>query len=192
MQVVRLYDPDRRPESWMAIIRPGQLAAFSTLDSGVPCDAAGVPFPSPEAVTCLIFDSLSDASAFCQERVQQIPTLRFEVFDSAGRAAPPLLTIVHPSRAAQLEGRRAARFSNWTAAALASTAPFLIWFDWAKYDGVLVLPTVVGLNFLVIAARIALLNTTFATAERRRRERLSQHLAGRREPAAQEAKDAIV
>ena len=176
MQIVRVFDPNRQPPNWTDIIRPGQLVAFSkNIDSGAPCDAAGVPFASPESLTCVIFDSLAEADAFCTESVQRVPTLRFDVFDSVGRALPPLLTIVHPSRVATLDGNpRSARINKWASIALVVAAPILFWVDWWKYDGLLILPTILGINMLIIAARLIQLNGAHATAERARRERLEK------------------
>jgi len=179
MHVVRLYDPTRQPPSWTRLIQPGQVAVFSTeIESGVPCTATGEFFPTTDDITCLIFESMSEAESFCRQRVQELPTLRFDVFDSAGRTKPPLLTIVHPSRTARLERRLDTRTGYWIAGLLASVGPLLIWYDWAKHDGILVLPTVVGINFLLIAARLVQLNVTYAVAERARRSRLAKHLEG--------------
>jgi hypothetical protein len=88
MQLLRLYDPDRRPPNWTDIIRPGQFAAFARhVEGGGPCDADGRPFASSDLVTCLIFDELDYAARFCEERVTEVPSVRFEVFDSAGGRA---------------------------------------------------------------------------------------------------------
>ena len=177
MQTVRLYDPERDPANWREIIRPGQFVAFATqLDSGAPCDAAGELFASSEAVTCLIFDSLTGAETFCREAVERANGIRFDVFDAAGRTSPPLLTVVHPSRAARLEGnRRDTRLTNALAVALLALAPVLFWIDWAKYDGTIVLPTIAGINCIIFAARIFLLNGAHTSAERARRMRFAEH-----------------
>jgi hypothetical protein len=176
MQTVRVYDPERRPQNWTDIILPGQFVAFSRhLESGATCDAAGTPVVSPDAVTCLIFDSLPAAAAFCRERVEHVGGVRFDIFDSAGRTSPPLLTIVHPSRAATLDGNpRSVRLNTWCAIALIAAAPILFWLDWAK-DGLLILPTFLGISFLIIAARLFQLNAAYASAERSRRERLARY-----------------
>jgi hypothetical protein len=177
MQTVRVYDPERHPQNWREIIRPGQVVAFATrLESSAACDAEGT-LTLPDAATCIIFDSLAAASAFCRERVEQAATVRFDIFEAAGRASPPLLTIVHPSRATKLEGnRRGARLSNLAAVALILAAPVLLWYDWAKHDGVLVLPTIIGINCVIFAARIFQLNGAYASAERSRRQRVAQHV----------------
>lgn len=182
MQTIRLYDENRDPPGWRQLIKLGQYAVFAQhLDSGAPCDANGTPFTSSDLGTCVIFDSLSEAAAFCQSQVERVTTVRFDIFDSAGLVAPPLLTVVHPSRAAKLGGaRRATRVTNWGAGLLLIAGPVLIWFDWAYFDGLRVLPTIVGINCLIFAARLLLLNRTYSSAEQSRRERFAQHLARER------------
>jgi hypothetical protein len=181
MQIVRVYDPERRPANWTDIIRPGQFVAFvKQLDTGAPCDSDGAPV-SPDAVACLIFDALPEAAAFCRQRTESVPTLRFDIFDARGRTLPPLMTVVHPSRVPTLEGNpRAARFNRWVGIAMLGAAPFLFWLDWARYDGLLILPTILAINMVIIAARLLQLNAAYVSAERSRRERLAEYTdAGR-------------
>ena len=165
----------REPQGWMQIIRPTEFAAFATLaDSGAVCAADGVPKSSDDA-SCVIFGTLSDAEAFCRDRVAQIPSLRFDIFDAAGQLHPPLFTIVHPSRAAVLEGSPAKiRWNTRWAIALLAVGPPLIWFDWAFYDGVQVMPTILGINALLIAVRLFMMNFSYISDERTRRERVAQ------------------
>jgi hypothetical protein len=176
MEVLRLYDPGRRPASWTEIIRPGQFVAFSKhIDSGGPCDAAGWPFASSGEIACLIFDRLEEARGFCEARVLQAPPVRFDVYDSAGRTNPPLLTIVHPSRIATLEGNpRGMRMRKRAAIVLTAGAFALFWFDYRTSAGLLILPTILGINMILIAARLIQLNASHAHAERQRLDRLAQ------------------
>ena len=182
MEVLRLYDPDRRPSSWTEIVRPGQFVAFSKhIDSGGPCDPSGRPFASTAEIACLLFDRLDEARGFCEERVLHAPSVRFDVYDSAGRTSPPLLTIVHPSRIATLDGNpRGMRMRKRAAIALTIGAFALFWFDYWKSAGLLILPTILGINMILIAARLIQLNASHAHAERERRERLAQAAADRR------------
>jgi len=180
MQIVRLYDRTREPKGWMQIIRPAEFAAFATLaDSGAVCDADGVP-TSIEDASCLIFETLFDAEAFCRERVAQIPSLRFDILDAAGPSLPPLFTIVHPSRTAALDGSpREMRWTTYAAIALLAVGPPLIWWDWAFHDGELVIPTILGINVMLLGVRLLLMNFGRIAAERTRRERVSQALGAR-------------
>ena len=62
--------------------------------------------------------------------------------------------------------REIIRPSQFVAVALLALAPVLFWIDWAKYDGTIVVPTVAGINCIIFAARIFLLNGAHASAER--------------------------
>jgi hypothetical protein len=177
MQIVRLYDRTREPQGWMQIIRPTEFAVFATLaDSGAVCDADGV-LTSTEDASCVIFETLPEAEAFCRERVAQIPSLRFDILDAAGLRRAPLFTIVHPSRAAALDGSPSKiRRNTYAAIALLVIGPPMIWYDWAYYDGVMVVPTIVGINALLIAVRLLIMNRSFISTERTRRDRVAQAL----------------
>jgi hypothetical protein len=181
MRIVRLYDPNREPQNWLQIIRPTEFAAFATLvDSGSVCDADGV-VTSPEDASCLIFTSLSEAEAFCRERVAQLPSVRFEILDAGGRLRPPLLTIVHPSRVDALDGSpRKMRWNRRAATVALIGGPLLIWFDWMFYGGNMILPTIVGINGVLIGVRLLVMNRGHIAAERARSERVTQALAGQR------------
>ncbi len=172
MVTIRVYDSSRTRRDWMDIIRPTQFAVFaSLLEFGVPCDADGVP-TSTDLATCTLFDSLADAEAFCRSRIARLPDVRFDVFDAAGRSRPPLLTVVHPSRATALEGHAGGRrLRLWIAVGLIVAAPVLFWLDWGYADGLLIVPTLLGFNALLVAARLLQMNGAYASAERRRRER---------------------
>jgi hypothetical protein len=184
VEVLRLYDPDRRPSNWTEIIRPGQFVAFSKhIDSGGPCDAAGRPFASSGEITCLTFDGLEEARAFCEDGALHAPSVRFDIYDSEGRTNPPLLTIVHPSRIGTLEGNpRGIRIRKRAAIALTIGALALFWFDYWKSAGLLILPTILGINMIIIAARLIQLNASHAHAERQRLERLAQATSAERRP----------
>ena len=145
-EVLRLYDPERRPSNWVDIVRPTQFVVFcSDVDSGGTTDANGKPFPSPGAATCLVFDSLADSRRFCETRVAEVPSLRFEVFDARGRVESPLLVIVDPARAAAIDGgARGLRLRQWAALLMIALAPVLIWYDFATSRGSLVLPSFLG------------------------------------------------
>jgi hypothetical protein len=175
MQVLRLYDPAREPPGWLQVIRPTQFAAFPTLvESGAICDADGVPTSSDDA-SCVIFDSLSEAERFCRDRVAAVPALRFDIRDATGLRQPPLFTIVHPAREDALDGSPKKRRRNtYAAIALFVIGPLLIWYDWAFHDGVLIMPTIVGINAPLIATRLLIMNRGHVVSERARMERVSK------------------
>jgi hypothetical protein len=174
---LRLYDRSRTPSSWTEIIRPGQFVAFAkTFETGAPCDAHGRSFGRVEEASCLLFDSLDAAEAFCCEQVNRATNVRFEIYDSAGRAQPPLLVIVHPSRQQQLEGnRRGMRLRTQGAAALFIVAALSFWYDFQHGPGVQFFPTLLGINLVVVALRLLQLNGSYAHAERVRQRRLGEY-----------------
>lgn len=177
MQTVRLYDSTREPHGWLQIIRPNEFAAFATLvDSGVVCDADGVATAADDA-SCLIFTTLAEAESFCRDRVLTFPSLRFEIVDAGGRLRPPLFTIVHPSHAESLDGSPSKMRWNKRAAIMALVAgPLLIVFDEAFYGGLKILPTIVGINAVLIGVRLLVMNRGHVAAERARRDRVARAL----------------
>jgi hypothetical protein len=177
MLSLRLYDPDRTPTNWTEIIRPGQFVAFAkTLDTGAPCDAEGQPFPTIEDATCLLFEGLDEAEACCREQVDRAPTVRFEIFDSTGRVNGPLYVIVHPTKTAQLEGNpRGMRLRAQAAILLLAIAALSFWYNLHAGRGVQIFPTLLGINLVVVAARLLQLNASYAHAERLRKKRILEH-----------------
>ena len=174
---LRLYDSARTPTSWTEIIRPDQCVAFAkTIDTGAPCDREGRPFPTIEDATCLVFDGLVEAEAYCREQVNRAPTVRFEIFDSTGRANAPLYVIVHPSKVARLEGnQRGMRLRTQAAILLLVIAAFSFWYNFHAGRGVQIFPTLLGINLVVVAARLLQLNGSYAHAERLRKKRIREH-----------------
>lgn len=177
MLSLRLYDRTRTPTSWTEIIRPGQFVAFAkTLDTGAPCDAEGQPFPTIEDATCLVFDGLYEAETYCREQVNRAPTVRFEIFDSTGRANPPLYVIVHSSKIDQLEGNpRGMRLRTQAAILLLAIATLSFWYNFHAGRGVQIFPTLLGINLVVVAARLLQLNGSYRHAERLRKKRILEH-----------------
>jgi hypothetical protein len=173
--VVRIHDPQRRPVSWTEIIKAGQFVAFAKdVESGVPCDQDGRPFADPGLATCIIFDSLPEATAFCEAAVARSVSLQFDVFDSGGRAHSPLLTFLHPSRAASQEthphrlGRR--RLIAW--ALIAAGIPLIV-YAYAKHqERDIILPAFIGINMLIAAGRLLWFNLAIRETERTRQSRL--------------------
>lgn len=160
MQIVRIHDPARRPASWMGIIRPGQFVAFAAPSDG----------------TCVIVDSLAEARAYCEGAVQAAPATRFEVFDAQGRAEPPLLTIVHPSREPALDTHPRAmqrrRVIGWSL--IIGGVLLLIWTYWQFPDIEAIFPGVVGINMVLAGGRFLWFNLGIRETEQARGERLAK------------------
>ena len=174
MQTLRVHDPDRRPVNWTEIIRPGQFAAFARLlETGLPSDADGRPFADAGALTCVLFESVGEARAFCETAVLAHAGIRFDVFDAAGRVNPPLLTIVNPSRANTLDANpRAARRRRTLAWALiAASAPVLA-LAYALGDVRAIFPGFIGINMILAGGRLLWFNLAVRESERDRKTRL--------------------
>jgi hypothetical protein len=174
---VRLHDRARTPNSWTEIIRPGQFVVFAKMfETGAPCNADGRPFAAVEDTSCLLFDGLSEAEAFCREQVERAPAVRFEIFDSTGRAEPPLFVIVHPSKTAQLEGNpRGIQLRTWAAVLLFAVAAVSFWYNFRHGPSFQIFPTLLGINLVIVALRLLQLNGSYAHAERVRKARLAEY-----------------
>lgn len=176
VQVVRIHDPQRRPASWTEIIEPTQFVAFAKdVDSGAPCDHDGRPFDDPARATCLIFDSLPEATAFCESAVARSVSLQLDVFDAGGRVHSPLLTFLHPSRAESQEthprklGRR--RLIAWIL--IAAGIPLIVYAYVKHQERDIILPAFIGINMLIAAGRLLWMNLAIRETERERLARLT-------------------
>jgi hypothetical protein len=160
VQVLQIHDPSRRPASWAEIIGPEQFVAFATPSDG----------------TCVLFDSLDEARAFCEAAVRSAPAARFDVFDAQGRAQSPLLTIVHPSHAEGLDSHprvlHKRRVIAWVL--IAGGTLLLIWTYWKFSDIEAIFPGVIGINMLLAGGRMLWYNLAVRETERAREERLKR------------------
>jgi hypothetical protein len=131
VQEVALYDPNRKPAGWRAVIQPTQYAVFlSDVKTGVELTSAGRYLDPGMRSSCLIFDSLEETEQYCRWKVQGIPHLRCEVFDSHGKANPPVATFVSQRYEARLESPdKAGRMMRWALVPIAASFP-LFWYTW--------------------------------------------------------------
>lgn len=175
MHTLRLHDPGRRPANWTEIIQPHQFAAFArNIDTGGMCDADGRAFADPAAATCLVFDSIDQARRFCDAAVLKAPALSFDIFDAEGRARPPLVTVLHPSRAAKSEAhpgvQNRRRILAWALIA-ASVLVFVTGYRLTD-GGHQVFAIVLGVNLLLAGGRLLYFNLGVRETERARQARL--------------------
>lgn len=171
---LRLHDPGRRPANWTEIIAASQFAAFARdLDTGAACDLEGRPFADTGLATCAVFDSFREARSACEAAVLTAPGIQVDIFDAQGRANAPLLTVVHPDRAAEGEDSpRAAlkrRIIAWVL--IAASVPMLV-LAYVIGGAQSVLPGFLGLNLLIVGGRLLWFNLALRETERARHERL--------------------
>jgi len=107
--------------------------------------------------------------------------VRFDVFDSGGRVRPPILTIVHASRAAALDTSprqmRKRRAIAWLL--IVSGVPLMV-FAYLEYrERDIILPAFLGINMVLIGLRLLWMNLAIRETERARERRLES--AGRRD-----------
>lgn len=161
----------------MQIVTPGQFVVFArNLDGGASCDLDGRAHPDPEQATCVVCDALDEARALAEAAVAKAPAMRVDIFDFEGRANPPLLTIVHPSRARESEthpralGRRAV--IAWVL--IAGAIPLLVFAYVMHRDRDIILPAFIGINMVIAGARLLWLNLAVRETERVRQARLDR------------------
>ena len=126
MQEVALYDPHRKPAGWRGVILPSQYAVFlSDVETETELTSDGSYLGPGMPSSCLIFDLLEETERYCRRRVEDIPRLRCDVFDSQGKAQPPLATFVNQRHQDKLESpAKAARLMRWSLLPMAAALPF--------------------------------------------------------------------
>ncbi len=155
MRQVLLYDPSRVPADWIALLRPGQYAAFLTdVETSAPIQADGTSVKSAGDHFCLLFDSLSDAEVYCRDAATRVPRLKCEVFDSGGRVNAPVAIFVneHYERTIDTEAR-ARRLILWGAVSCIAALPFFLYAWWAGAE-VVWWPILVGINVVLAGLRL--------------------------------------
>jgi hypothetical protein len=166
MQEVRLYDPNRRPSDWTELLQPGQYAVFhSDVNTDVEKKADGYFLAPGDESTCLVFDSLTEAESYCEAKVDQIPNLRCDIYDHAGKSKPPALTYVNKT---YLKTPRKHAYWGW--GLIAASLP-CFWIEW-HWHGTLVVPMVIGLNLIFAGLRLVYWGT--AGSEKRRSRKPDQ------------------
>jgi hypothetical protein len=172
----KVYDQARQGRDWMSLLTPTQCAVFfKDFQTATPLSRDGVPFDRMTDCTFLVFDRLEDARRFCEEQVNQHPAMCCEVFDFEGRAKPPLLVVVHPGVAEkdELSATWVRRRKYIAMASFLCAIPLIVW-DWRTGE-YMVLPTVVGVNLIVLGLRLLYWNTARSDNAPERLRRLESH-----------------
>lgn len=139
----------------MKIIQPGQFAVFhQDLKSAAELSPRGDTVSSAAESVCCIFDTVAEAKSYCEQKVSQYPFMRCEIYDNAGKSKPPLLVVVnHEMQGSVEDSERAGRWRIRIGYLLiAASVPLFCW-DW-RSRGELILPSVIGVNFIFIGLRL--------------------------------------
>ena len=178
VQILRVHDPSRRPASAIELLRPGQCVIFAKdVASGLPADFDGRPYGDPARAECGIATSVDEARVFAESTVARVPALRLDIFDYQGRAQPPLLTVLHPSRAQTADTHprvlRKRQIIAWTLIVLG--IPLIGFAIIERHDREIILPAFIGINMLIAAGRLLWFNLGVRETERVRQQRLQEH-----------------
>lgn len=174
---IRIFDPQRRPSDWSGIVRSAQCVVFlRDRFTSEARDGDGKRYPDPGDATCFVFDHFEDARRFCEAKTQSIPNLSCAVYDAGGLANPPLFVSAGPDgRQPRRFGAVSVRIRRTVAAVMFLAAPVLVWIDMRR-DNVLIFPTFVALNFVLVGVRLIAWDFGRNREEEDRRERLAAHL----------------
>jgi len=155
MREVKLYDRSRTPASWMQLIQPGEFAVFHTdAKNGGMTDSSG-RFPRQGEEACSIFGSLEAAESYSTAKVLEVPGVRCEIFDSSGRAKPPLRIVVNPALEKKLDVSPAsARNKLALGVALCISSVLFFYLDYRGGGGNWFLLTLVGINLAMGGFRV--------------------------------------
>jgi hypothetical protein len=142
----------------MGCLSETQYAVFlSDVSTGGELDLDGGGVAPNAGAACYVFDSFAEAEAFCGELVGRHERMVCEIYDSRGKAVPPLRVVTHPKAAGRpggrMGGRRSALWKIRIAWLLLAVAPPLFWLDY-RSRGLLVVPTVVGFACIVTCVRL--------------------------------------
>jgi hypothetical protein len=147
---LKLHDASRRPAEWTAHLGPEQVAVFLTdVRDGTEVTQEAPPPGPREAGCCWVFDRFAEAEAWCNQRVSLSPNLCCEIFDSRGRAGPPLVVVTGQTGRRRQNPRRL----TWIAVLLLLVAPILFWLDWRNI-WLLILPSLLGVYCAGTALRL--------------------------------------
>jgi hypothetical protein len=164
MRELKLFEPSRRPSNWLGHVGENEYALFfKDVKSGQELRADG---SVPRESTCLIAASLDEALDFAQARVDAEPTLRCDIYDSQGKANPPVANIVHQEHKTQENTEATGWKRIWFGAALIPLGGPMIVYDW-QHDWARIWPAFFGIQ--IVAAGVRLIVWGMGTIENSRR-----------------------
>ena len=173
----KVYDKTRQGRDWTSLVGPTQCAVFfKDFQTATPLSRDGTKLNKMTDCTFLVFDRFEDARRFCESQVKQYTSMCCEVFDSDGKAKAPLLVVLNPSLAEkdELSASSVRRRTIIAIVSFVCAIPLFVW-DW-KTGSYLILPTVVGINLIVLGLRLLYWNTARSDRMREQAHRLENHL----------------
>jgi hypothetical protein len=179
----KVYHETREPADWTSLVGPTQCAVFlKDVKTANPLGTDGKEIDHIRDCRFLIFDHLEEARAFCEAQVQRYPYMCCDIFDSDGKAKPPMLVILHPNAARkdELSPTWVKRRKIAAIAALVA-APALFIADWrSEYE--LLWPSIVAVNLFPLGLRLLYWNTASAERRQRQAKRIEEHLQREKQP----------
>jgi len=172
----KIYD-DSRPSDWTSLLGPSQCAVFlKDVKTANPRAVDGSEVDHIRDCTFFLFDHLDDARAFCESQVQKFPYMCCDIFDSAGKAKPPLLVIMHPSAAAKDElSPSSVKRRKWIAIASLFASAVLFAADWhSEFE--LLWPSILAVNLFPLGLRLLYWNTASSERAGTSAKRVAEHL----------------
>jgi hypothetical protein len=158
----------------MEIVQPGQYAAFlSDVETGAEMTGDGGYIASGTIGCCLLFDSLEEAERYSRAKVEDLPHLRCDIFDSHGRANPPVAAFVNRRHLRKLDSpAESRRLMRWGAVAIAASL-LLFWFALAR-RGEAWMAAFFGVQLLIAGLRV--LHWGYSVGEAARYEKTQSDL----------------
>jgi hypothetical protein len=185
-QEIPLFDPKRRPSEWTRVILPHQCAVFLSNTALRLSVGRDLKPQARESATCVLFDSIDDAEAFCRLLVSARPEIGCEILDHEGPVNPPLMHIARAHKGGDDDARGwLSRRRPWIIGCLIFAAIPLFCYD-STHDSTLVL-TIIGINLIVAALRLLLWDLAAKSNERERMARLAAHRERERQAPLPEA-----
>src|SRR5262249_45369512 len=125
------------------------------------------------------FESLQEAEQYCDDKVRELPSLRCEIFDAAGKARPPLRVVVNPALHKKLDVSPASARNKLILGAVLCLSSLVFFYLDYRVEGrsMMFLFTLIGINLALGGFRVIVwglgVRQQLKDQERRRVEILS-------------------
>ena len=152
-RLLPLHDPARRPRDWNLHVAPPRVAVFlSDARSGAELTADGTSLQPGTRSSFLLFDSLDEAKTYCEEMLTRFEHIQCDIYDQRGSAVPPLFRYTHERYRGEFLAPGSRKKLIFVGCLLILATPPLFWWDY-RHGGVLIFPTLIALNCIILALR---------------------------------------